>query len=290
MAYGYSRFRKSSTGSVSRVGRGFSRIPKVAFRKKTGYYSMKFKGEKKYFDKTYQANNNETFSGNSAGSGLTRVNNGVTYISNTWGEYSFGSVSSPLLISNNMLRGVGTGTDARSRIGNKIGVKYVKGAFTFNAAMILPAASQGGQGGETFTADAANAKQYLRTTYRMCIVKDLQANSTDAQVTWNQVFDTSNMMAGVHSELNVDSMGRFIVLEDKIFTLDADTPQKTCPFMINGSKIGSVRYNGYGAANYTNKGLYIIYAAFVGGVLVAQASDIELPSPVGHSRLCFSEL
>ena len=119
-------------------------------------------------------------------------------------------------------------------------------------------------------------------------MKDLQANSTDAQVTWNQVFDTSNQMAGVHSELNVDSMGRFIVLEDKIFTVDADTPMKTCPFMINGSKIGPVRYNGSGWANFTDKGLYIVYAAFVGGVLVA-SSDMELPSPVGHSRVCFSD-
>ena len=287
MAYGYSRFRKSSTGSVSRVGRGFSRIPKVAYRKKKGYYSMKFKGEKKYFDKFYQANNNETFCGNSAGSGVPRVNNGATYISNTWGEYYFGAVASPLVISNDMLKGIATGTDVRSRIGNKIAVNYVKGAFTFNAAMISSAASTAGQGGETYPSDG---KQYLRTTYRMCIVKDLQVNSTDAQVTWNQVFDTSNYGAGVHSELNVDNMGRFIVLEDKIFTLDADTPQKTCPFMINGSKIGSVRYNGPASNALTDKGLYIIYAAFVGGVLVAAASDMELPSPVGHSRVCFSDV
>ena len=78
----------------------------------------------------------------------------------------------------------------------------------------------------------------------MVIVKDLQVNSTDAQITWPQVFDTTGTQAGVHSELNVDNMGRFIVLEDKIFTLDADNPQKTCPFMINGSAIGPVRYNG----------------------------------------------
>ena len=286
MAYGYSRFRKSSTGSVSRVGRGFARIPKVAYRKKTGYYSMKFKGEKKYFDKSYQANNNETFCGNSAGSGVPRVNNGATYISNTWGEYYFGAVASPSVISNNMLKGIMTGTDARQRIGNKIGVKYVKGAFTFNAAMITSAASPAGQGGEAYPSDG---KQFLRTTYRMCIVKDLQVNSTDAQVTWNQVFDTSNQTAGVHSELNVENMGRFIVLEDKIFTLDADTPQKTCPFMINGSKIGSVRYNGGSGTTLTDKGLYVVYAAFVGGVVVASSNDMELPSPVGHSRVCFSD-
>ena len=287
MAYGYSRFRKSSTGSVSRVGRGFSRIPKVAYRKKKGYYSMKFKGEKKYFDKTYQANNSETFTGNGAGSGVPRSNNGITYLSNTWGEYSFGSVIAPLTVSNCMLRGVVEGTNARSRIGNKIAVNYVKGAFTFNAALITSTASAAGQGGETYPSDG---KQYLRTTYRMCIVKDLQVNSTDAQVTWNQVFDTSNMTAGVHSELNVNNMGRFIVLEDKIFTLDADTPQMTCPFMIKGSKIGSVRYNGTSGAFVTDKGLYVIYAAFVGGALVPASSDVELPSPVGHSRLCFTDV
>ena len=50
------------------------------------------------------------------------------------------------MISNNMFRGLGTGTDVRSRIGNKIAVKYVKGAFTFNAAMISSTASAAGQG------------------------------------------------------------------------------------------------------------------------------------------------
>ena len=73
MAYGYSRFRKSSTRSASVYGRGLSRIPKVAYRKKTGYYTKNMKGEKKYFDKTYQANNNETFCGNSAGVGYLEL-------------------------------------------------------------------------------------------------------------------------------------------------------------------------------------------------------------------------
>ena len=45
-----------------------------------------------------------------------------------------------------MLKGIATGTDVRNRIGNKIAVKYVKGAFTFNAAWIGPAASTAGQG------------------------------------------------------------------------------------------------------------------------------------------------
>ena len=286
MAYGYSRFRKSSTGSVSRVGRGFARIPKVAYRKKKGYYSMKFKGEKKYFDKTYQANTNEVLTGQTT---PLLQNNGVTYISNTWGDYSFGAqVGSASNVSNDMLKGVATGTTARTRVGNKLQVGYVKGAFTFTAGLVSPTVSTT-QGGEANVSSAGpGGAQYLRTSIRFCIVKDLQVNSSDVNVTWQQVFDTSNLQAGVHSELNVDNMGRFIVLEDKIFTLDADTPQKTCPFMIYGSKIGSVRYNGPASNSLTDKGLYVVWAAFISGYN-GGAADVTMPSPVGHSRLCFSD-
>ena len=130
----------------------------------------------------------------------------------------------------------------------------------------------------------------MRTSVRFVIVKDLQVNSSDTNVTWNQVVDTTGQQAGVHSELNVDNMGRFIVLEDKVFTLDADQPQKTCPFKIGGNKIGSVRYNGPGATALTDKGVYVVWAAFVMGFTgTATAADIQMPSPVGHSRLCFTD-
>ena len=286
MAYGYSRFRKSSTGSVSRVGRGFSRIPKVAYRKKRGYYSMKFKGEKKYFDKTYQANTNESLTGQTTPS---TSNNGVTYISNTWGDYSFGNqVGTAIVTSNDMLKGLATGTTARTRIGNKLRVNYVKGAFTFTAGAVDTALVQPQRGELVGELTAGQALGYLRTTFRFVIVKDLQVNSTDTQVTWQQVFDTTNLQAGVHSELNVDNMGRFIILEDRIFTLDADTPQKTCPFQIYGSKLGNVRYNGPSNTALTDKGLYVVWAAFVMGYN-GGATPILMPSPVGHSRLCFSD-
>ena len=107
--------------------------------------------------------------------------------------------------------------------------------------------------------DAVNQNLvYMRTTYRMLLVKDLQVNSADAQVTWSQVMDTTNFQAGVHSELNVDNMGRFIILEDKMFTVDAQNPQKTVQFMVNGSKTGPVRYNGPVVNALTDKGLYVV--------------------------------
>ena len=73
-------------------------------------------------------------------------NNGVIYISNAWGGYSFGDQQPfSVEVSNNMLRGLGNGTSVRTRIGNKVSVNYVKGAFTFTAAMVSPQQDQGGE-------------------------------------------------------------------------------------------------------------------------------------------------
>ena len=192
-----------------------------------------------------------------------------------------------------MLKGLETGTTARTRIGNKVKAQYLKGAFTFNAALCAPmdaggATNKGGQGGESMIGGAAAGTQHLRTSYRFMIVKDMQVNSTDAQVRWDQVMDTTGMQAGIHSELNVDNMGRFVVLEDRRFTVDADSPQKTVPFKINSAHIGNVRYNGPSAAALTDKGVYVVFAAFVFGY-DSVAANITLPSPVGHSRLCFTD-
>lgn len=289
----YARFSRTRKGSGTygrkrtitrrRRSSGFKKVSRPRFA--TVGFARNV--EKKYFDKTYQSNVAATLTGQTSN---PRNNRGVTFISSTWGDYSFsGGVSNASVISNDMLKGVLTGTTARSRIGNKVRVKYVKGAFTFNAACI-DAAVLRPQGGESFArpATAGNKSDYLRTGWRFVIVKDLQVNSTDTQVTWAQVFDTTGLQAGVHSELNVDNMGRFMVLEDKIFTLDSDTPQKTCQFQISGASIGNVRYNGAGSDALTDKGLYVVWAAFVMGY-EGTIDNVVLPSPVGHSRLCFTD-
>ena len=293
MAYGFRTTRKSSSSSYRRRFGGFGRFAsakargrRVAFTRR-GF--IKKSGEKKYFDKTYQSNVTEQFTGNTAPVGINTYSKGVTYFSNQWGVYTFGTLaSSTAVVSNNMLKQLVPGTSARNRIGNKIRMNYAKGAFTFTAACVEspPVAQQGGEG---IAWDTNVKTDYLRTTFRMAIVKDLQVNSTDTEITWAQVFDTTGLQAGVHSELNVDNMGRFIVLEDKMFTLDGQSPQKTIPFMIKGSSIGSVRYNGIMDTSLTDKGLYVVWAAFVMGVIVSATSSITLPSPVGHSRICFTD-
>ena len=66
--------------------------------------------------------------------------------------------------------------------------------------------------GEALVQDATavstfSGQQYLRTTMRVCIVRDKQVNSTATNITWNDVFENGNgsSAAGVHAELNVDT-------------------------------------------------------------------------------------
>jgi len=290
MAYGFRSRSKGSSSSYRRRFGGFGRFASAkTYGRRVAYTRRGFikkSGEKKYLDKTYQANANETLTGQTT---PRNVNNGVTYISNQWGDYTFGTQQATATsVSNDMLKGVATGTTARTRIGNKIKVNYVKGAFSFTAASMEAAPDVVSQGGESVI-DDVEARPYLRTTFRFAIVKDMQVNNTETNVTWQQVFDTSGQQAGVHSELNVDNMGRFIVLEDKIFTCDADNPQKTIPFMIKGNRLGSVRYNGPNGTALTDKGLYVIWAAFVMGFAGGNEGVIGIASPVGHSRLCFTD-
>jgi len=293
--YGRSRSYKRSTSrrTSGTFGRRRSyavkKVGRTVFKPRFATVGYTRNVEKKYFDKTYQADNLEN---NTAGAGGPNIyNNGYSYVSNTWGTYDFTGPSATQAISNDMTKGVGTGADARSRIGNKIKVNYIKGSFTFTGAVSKIASGQGGE--VMVTSNLADRQPYFRTTYRMVIVKDLQVNSTDTVIKWNQVFGTNGAVAGldggVHSELNIDNMGRFIVLEDKTFTVSADAPQKTVPFMIKGSSVGNIRYNGSGANALTDKGIYVIYAAFVMGVDSVLPADITLPSPVGHSRLCFND-
>ena len=145
----YARFNRTRKGSgaygrkrtVTRRRRtsGFKKVARPRFAL-TGYRKNL---ERKYYDKTYQSRSNETLAGST---NTTGASNGVTYISNNWGNYNFGGPEMAYNVSNDMLKGLATGTTARSRIGNKVRVSYVKGSFTFTAANV--AASVLSQGGE----------------------------------------------------------------------------------------------------------------------------------------------
>lgn len=292
--YGKRRFsRKSSSRRSSGSLRGRRRfaLRKVGrrFVSKPRFAAVGFARdcEKKYFDKAYLSNASEWYASNTAGA---QTSAGVTYTSSSWLKHTFGTVvGMPQVVSNDLTKGLVTGTDARSRIGNKIKPRYLKGAFTFTAATIDGTQLSPQEGEQYASVIGTVSAQYLRTTFRFMIVKDLQVNSTDTHIEWNHVMETAGNTNGVHSELKVDNMGRFIVLEDKMFTVNADSPQKTLPYLIPGSKIGQVRYNGPLDNALTDKGVYVIWAAYVMGFGGSNLSNIAIPGPVGHSRLCFTD-
>ena len=147
------------------------------------------------------------------------------------------------------------------------------------------------QGGEEVANGTTNGLQYLRTSWRVVIVKDTQSNSTDPQITWDQVFTsgvvkTNEEVGGINSELNIGNMGRFVILSDQYIELSAENPQKTVKFVIPGSKVGSVRYNGPSDTALTDKGVYVIAANQSTGLYTS--ATVAYPGLCAvQSRFCF---
>ena len=70
-------------------------------------------------------------------------------------------------------------------------------------------------------------------------------NPETPQVQWNEVFstrqldsDTGFSTAGLHSELNTDNMGRFIVLKSWMIELDSTDPQRPLASMSQVKPLG----------------------------------------------------
>ena len=154
-------------------------------------------------------------------------------------------------------------------------------------------ASSDDQGGEEVVNNTANGLQYLRTSWRVVIVKDNQSNSTDPQITWDQVFSsgavkTNEEVGGINSELNIGNMGRFIILKDMRCELSAERPQATVPFFISGSSVGEVRYNNDTNNALTDKGVYVIAANQSTGLYTA--ANVAYPGMCAvQSRFCFTD-
>lgn len=194
-----------------------------------------------------------------------------------------------------LFKGLPQGTNATSRVGNVIRVKYLKGNITFTAATMKNSAASAAnsQYGEALLQDASNELvQFLRTTVRCVIVRDLQVNSTSEQIEWGTVFSNLSGTSGVHSELNVGTMGRFKILSDKLIELDADDPQKTVKFIFRN--LGNVRYSGpeatAGSPASTDTGVYVIWASSTHAIKGTAAGSVtQGPMCLVNSRLCFTD-
>lgn len=278
------RTRTSARRTYKKVGRSFVRKPRFAM---TGF-SRNI--ERKFHDKAISSVGTEKKSGE-----LYPVrNNGFTFWSEEWYKTSFTDQVDPVYASNDILKGLGTGTTARTRIGNKVKGCWVKGTMTFTAALTNGGGTQGeqvkNQGGEQWVDDDVMTEEfYLRTTVRFVIVKDTQVNSVDQFIGWSKVFDSTGGAGGLHAQPNIDNMGRFVILNDQKFELSADRPQKTIDFGVSGASIGSVRYNGPSETALTDKGIYLLWAAYTMGAGFTDQGKISFAGPVGQMRFCFTD-
>ena len=256
----YGRFRRASKSVRSSWGRRRttrgtrygavrkSRFPGRRFAPRFAVVGFARDSEKKYFDKAIYGVSGGLWTrpNDVVGVGMSIA---LSKSSGWWGAPMPNSPeSSPQGASwqGNLLRGLPQGTTATSRVGNVINVKYIKGNITVtaNTKRNKTTTLNNGQYGEAVVAPVSTGEdslvQYVRTTYRVVVVRDLQVNSTSTSgVTWDTVFSSVNGTSGVHSELNVDNMGRFRIMMDRIVNLDADDPQKTIPFLFRN--IGRVR-------------------------------------------------
>ena len=113
----------------------------------------------------------------------------------------------------------------------------------------------------------ATAQYYMKTIYRLVLVKDMQANNPTNTVSWGNVFGagTSGIdgtFFGATDKLDIPNMGRFRIVKDIVVTLDADEPMKNVRM---GCVPGSLRFNSANSAALTDKGYYLVIAQDVLG-------------------------
>lgn len=170
--------------------------------------------------------------------------------------------------SQNLISYVNTGASVYNRIGNKIDGKWLDLGITLEAAK-----SPVDQGGEQVNPEGqvVTSQYYMKTNYRIVIVKDLQANNSTNTCTWGNVFGmgpsgadggTGQGAFAANDKLDIPNMGRYIIMKDVRCTVDADTPLKNINI---GCYPGPIRYNGAGYPGLTNKGYYLVIAQDVLG-------------------------
>ena len=310
----YGRFNRSNTSIKSSGRRTNYRRRRFGYttKKRTARYTTyglrkKLGVETKYLDKALRCNANLQNTGFNVSSAI-EGGTGATYNSRYWYEYNFATdPNTPTEEPGacNLMQGVFTGSNAVARIGNKVEASYVRGNMTVTAMKLARnyTTSNADQSGETTVPEAAGSMlgEYCRTSIKVCMVLDKQAwsaagNPEAPQVTWGDVFsnktidgDTGFSTAGVHSELNIDNMGRFIVLKSWMIELDATDPQKTFSFYIPGTTIGKIRYKGSDISSRCDKGISFIWSSLSMGVQTPTVATAA-PTVIMNSRFAFTDL
>ena len=178
----------------------------------------------------------------------------------------------------NLVSTVATGSTATTRTGNKINAKWLDLGVTLEAAK-----SRVNQQGEQENVEGVvvNPAYYMKTIYRLVLVKDMQANNPTNKVEWNEVFGRGGYghddgtYFGASDMLDIQNMTRFRIIKDITVTLDADDPMKNVKM---GCSPGMIRYNSAGVTALTDKGFYWVVAQDVLG----SANTISSNDPWDH--------
>nr|WDW25875.1 MAG: capsid protein [Cressdnaviricota sp.] len=176
--------------------------------------------------------------------------------SDAWVQQNSSTVKSYLPIyqlRGNCVTGVGSGTTAKTRIGNVIAPKYLSVNGALVAASVQPKVGgqyhQDGEAVDTWTEskDAGTTitwvKRFVRTTIRVLVVRDKFMNEK-GYVDYDDVFQGSEANEPQYLwNRKIDTIGRYEILKDKVYNLDADDPQKPIKMLIP-LKGKWIRYNG----------------------------------------------
>ena len=289
---GYGRFRKSSKVNGSYRGKYRSSI--------TSGYGSYSKGKKATYRRYYLENKEvEKKYGELTMVGVTWLPENVTYnteppVSSAVQGVKYMSqlrrnVNDGTTYGTNLVNVVATGSTATTRTGNKINGKWLDLGVTLEAAK-SPLNQQGEQ--VNVEGVVVNPAYYMKTIYRLVLVKDMQANNPTNTVLWNEVFGRGGYghddgtYFGASDMLDIPNMTRFRIIKDITVTLDADDPMKNVKM---GCSPGMIRYNTASVTALTDKGFYLVVAQDVLGS--ANTISYVIPGVIRvGGRLTFTDI
>lgn len=131
------------------------------------------------------------------------------------------------------------------------------------------------QGGEAYATRRGKSATdaYIRTTYRVMVIKDLKVNQQQTEIGWDTVMQQGSdpgstnggSMGGIMSYIKPEEWGRFEVLSDETVELNAQNPQKILTYSLNNKDIGHVRYTSSDSLAPSNIGIHVIWCALTMG-------------------------
>jgi len=239
--------------------------------------------ERKYSDKTFvsaawlpQVISYEGTQGQPA----TLVTQGIKYTSQV-------RPATGILVGQNLVGYLAQNTTAAGRIGNKINGKWLNVGITVEAAK--SPLNQGGEQVNAMGGSGATPAYYMKTNFRLVLVKDMQVNNSTNIIHWTDVFGTGDSGAetsfGANDKLEISNMGRFRIMSDRRVTVDGTDPLKNIQM---GCAPGKIRYNSGTNSALTDKGFYLLVAQDVTGD--ANTIATVLPGTMRFtSRLTFTD-